>query len=77
MIYKQPIRIHTQGYGADLLIEGHDSSCGDLRGPDCLSVRFDDAVGGFVLSLADLEQAVRAVRRHHPNRRSDDRAHPE
>lgn len=61
MNFREPIRIHTQGYGADLILTDVGGSCGDMKGRDCVGVHFENERGGFVLSLADLKQAVTAI----------------
>lgn len=59
--FRKPVRIHANGHSGDLLLTDFASQCGDLRGPDAIGARFEDERGGFVLSYADLKQAVRAI----------------
>lgn len=60
--FRKPIRIHTQGYGDDILLQSFDGRCGDITGPDCIGAAFENERGGFVLSYVDLVQAVEAIR---------------
>lgn len=56
-------RIRAAGHGSDLIVDSLDPcSCGSIRGG--VSVRFADEMGGFVLSLEDLDAVVALVKAH-------------
>lgn len=40
--FREPVRIHIQGLGRDIVITHVGSSCGDIEKEDGLSASFDD-----------------------------------
>ncbi len=59
--FRKPIRVHAQGHFGDLVLTNTGGGCGDLCGDDAVHAHIEGERGGFVVSLADLRQAVAAI----------------